>query len=109
VNDLGNDGILPTLSSDILFARPTEPRNLEVTHWEEINRYEDTESTGTKGGKGKGRANNEGKMENTPSSLGLKDGAVLAFRFKSQEDKDGDDLDERQLWRVDIPQYDDDE
>lgn len=54
----------------------------------------------TDGKKGRSRKKVSGVKEECPASLELRDGSVLAFRFKGSEG---------QGWRVEVPSFEDEE
>ena len=94
---------IPESESDILLARPVDEADLELG-WEALEvdalTLGDDESV-----KGKGKAK-KNKITDCPQGAGLRDGGVVAFKFRSQaggerekemEDSDGDE-EEKEDW-----------
>ncbi|KAL2350818.1 hypothetical protein BJ546DRAFT_890890 [Cryomyces antarcticus] len=113
---------IPEDASDVLLARPNDILDPQ-SGWTSLD-----EDEGTKNGKGKGKAKatapstaagNKRKRGTTAGALdclqglGLKDNAVLAFKFRqAREDRGGDNDDEGlgledEEWDVVIPSFED--
>lgn len=99
INDI-NGCVLPAKADDIIFGIPVD-KNKPSQGWVAL---EVPEIDGDKdpGGKSKG-VRKSSVLNASPLGAGLKDGAMVAFRFRDEEanDADGDD------WDVLIPSYDD--
>lgn len=104
IHDINGDQI-PTSSDDIVLGVPVDKNDLS-NGWvdlEMLEREDDEES----GSKMKGVKKNS-VLNASPQGAGLKDGAMLAFKFRRHGDEDesnlgGDD------WDVIIPSYDDED
>ena len=104
IHDINGDQ-LPTSSDDIVLGVPVDKNDLS-NGWvdlEMLEREDDEES----GSKLKGVKKNS-VLNASPIGAGLKDGAMLAFKFRSHGDENemnmgGDD------WDVIIPSYDDED
>ncbi|KZM24901.1 hypothetical protein ST47_g3914 [Ascochyta rabiei] len=102
---------LPSSPDDIKLGRPIDPldpsHGFELGEWEEQgDEDEDEDSADGEGegkGKGKGRAGEKrGEVKECPKGAGLKDGAVLAFRW----DGDGVAVDGKG-WGVQMASFED--
>ncbi|KAF2186757.1 hypothetical protein K469DRAFT_572736 [Zopfia rhizophila CBS 207.26] len=110
---------LPSSPSSIIFGRPVDindpKKGFVLGEWERNNELKGD------GGKGKGKAKRKDEgvgefgvvnVNNCPKGAGLRDGAVLAFRWdekgRMEEDEDVE-MGEREgdMWGVQIPSYED--
>lgn len=108
---------LPETSSEIQFGRPVDPNDaqqgFQLGEWE----YPADEEEDTSGkGKGKAKASTStagvANVKNCPKGAGLKDGAVLAFRWVGDGIWDGgNDADmgqeESNMWGVKLASFED--
>ena len=96
-----NGNALPSDPEDIEFGVPRDKYDISKG-WVplKIPEVED----GDKKGKGKG-VKKDSVLNGSPLGAGLKDGAMLAFRFTKGPAEDGMDVDDE--WDVIIPSYDD--
>ncbi|KAF2623180.1 hypothetical protein BU25DRAFT_414687 [Macroventuria anomochaeta] len=100
---------LPASPSDIQLGRPVDPldpsQGFVLAEWE--TPASDDEVAIEEEGKGKGRAAAKGKkqgagdVKDCPKGAGLKDGAVLAFRWE------GDGTKEEASWGVQLASFED--
>ncbi|KAF1930579.1 uncharacterized protein M421DRAFT_418878 [Didymella exigua CBS 183.55] len=98
---------LPDSAADIQLGRPLDPLDpgagFALAEWEDAELDEEVVIE-EEAGKGKGRARAKAKTgEGTdcPKAAGLKDGAVLAFRWEGMQGVDGD------AWGVQIASFED--
>jgi len=124
--ETGEEIKLPPLASDIQLGRPINindaSEGFKLGEWEYLRG--DEEEDGGKGkGKGKakvGRKSNTGldNLKTCPKGAGLKDGAVLPFRWIGDGVWEGDDQDidyedgiqsekESKMWSVQLASYED--
>ena len=121
-NGTFNNQTIPRNPDNVLLARPIDPNDLTYG-WELLQRSDGDDDSGLSGkGKGKGKAGvsatggkarKENRFEDCPQGAGLKDGSVVAFKFKSTEDAgwqavDGEGEDEdiaipTEEWDVVVP------
>ena len=104
---------LPASPSDIQLGRPVDPldpsQGFVLGEWETIDDEDLELSESGDGGKGKGKAPAKaskksvgtGNVKDCPKGAGLKDGVVLAFRWK------GDGTKEEASWGVQIASFED--
>lgn len=81
---------IPSDASEVILAQPADVNDLS-RGWERVNTNPDADDDVS--GKGKGRATTIGRArpsQDTIQALGLRDGGVLAFRFKSEDDADSE-------------------
>jgi hypothetical protein len=115
---------LPESPSDIQFGRPLDildaQQGFQIGEWE-LPVYESEDDGGKGKGKGKAKAgNNSGgatagvaNVKDCPKGAGLKDGAVLAFRWAGDGTWDGDEDMEQELpdgsnmWGVKLASFED--
>jgi hypothetical protein len=100
---------LPASPEDIQFGRPVDPLDpssgFVLGEWE--TPAEDDEVAIEDEGKGKGKSSAKGKskgvdnVKDCPKGAGLKDGAVLAFRWE------GDGTEDEASWGVKIASFED--
>jgi len=106
------DPPLPSSSaSDLEFGRPLDPKDphsgFGICEWEDSAREEDgdgdeeeieveVEVEGTGRGRGKGKGGRNGEVGECPKGAGLKDGGVLAWRWRGERG-----------WEVDVAVYED--
>lgn len=130
-----NGATLPDSPDDIEFAKPRDPSNPGTSGWQSIEAdapVEDFDADLFGGGdvtpKGKGKAKAKGKAnsaghKDSPLGAGLKDNAIVAFRFKGQKTVSrpvGDNVDEglgldleeevahdADGWNVELPKFED--
>jgi len=106
---------LPSSPSDIKLGRPVNPnepsKGFQLGEWETLP-LEDEEGEDVKG-KGKAKTGRPKKsdvagVKDCPKGAGLRDGAMLAFRWKDDgtkwEDEDGDATD---MWGVKLASFED--
>lgn len=98
---------LPSSPSAIQLGRPIDPLDVSqgfaLGEWETPVEDDEVavEDEAVKGkGKGKGKKV-QGGVEDCPKGAGLKDGAVLAFRWEGDEGTEGDD------WGVKVASFED--
>jgi hypothetical protein len=102
---------LPPSPSDIQLGRPVNINDahegFQLGEWEYTGDDEEEEE----GGKGKGKAKADGKgLKDCPKGAGLKDGAVLAFRWAGDGSWDGeeeDEIKEGDMWGVQLATFED--
>ena len=101
-----NGRTLPNSAEDIELALPVDKNDLRQG-WTSLDSRFSTEVI-DKGGKSKGDGAN-GILDDSPSGIGLKDGGVLAFRFRAAGENGPEDTKDtnKQLWDVAIPSYED--
>jgi len=83
---------IPSTESDILLARPKDGVDLSQG-WEPLA-VDDTFSANDEGGKGKGKAtvtsssnrSSKDKLLDCPQGAGLREGGVVAFKFRSEQE-----------------------
>jgi hypothetical protein len=98
---------LPDSASDIQLGRPLDPLDpgagFALGEWEAQPDDDDVAIEDEDKGKGKGKAaqGKTGSGRDCPKGAGLKDGAVLAFRWEGMEGTDGDE------WGVQIASFED--
>ena len=98
-----NGNALPSDPEDIEFGVPRDKYDISKG-WVPL-KIPEVEDGDTKGkGKGKG-VKKDSVLNGSPLGAGLKDGAMLAFRFTKGPAEDGMDVDDE--WDVIIPSYDD--
>lgn len=96
-----NGHAIPETETDILLARPTDINDLSAG-WELLERDDDLdnalEEQSSSKGKGKAGASkaktSKDKLTDCPQGAGLRDGGVVAFKFRGQtelEDKERDE------------------
>jgi len=94
---------LPTDPIDIIFGKAKDMHDLSIG-WERVSTVDEAAQEPTR----KKKAN----PEDSPKGIGLKDGGVLAYKFKS-EDMDLDEglglEDDDEKWNVVIPVYEEPE
>ncbi|KAK4894118.1 hypothetical protein LTR66_010501 [Elasticomyces elasticus] len=109
---------IPAEPKDVLLAKPVDQNDLSLG-WTSLEpsalTIPDTEdglaNGKSKSAKGKGKASKAG--EQTPASVGLRDGIALAFKFRGQDELNEQDedealqLDDEETWDVLVPTYDD--
>lgn len=107
---------LPSSPSEYQFGVPVSAsetaRGFRLAPWEE--RDEDGEEEDAKG-KGKGKAAKKGdglaEARNCPKGQGLRDGAVLAFRWRGDgtgwEEREDEGEAEGDMWGVQLPSFED--
>ncbi|KAF2708045.1 hypothetical protein K504DRAFT_334975, partial [Pleomassaria siparia CBS 279.74] len=119
--DTGAPIALPSTPSAIQLGRARNPndagRGFVLGEWEDGAGAEgsvvvdDEEEMVVVLGKGKGKAAAGGKrkmeIKDCPKGAGLRDGAVLAFRWLGEGMWDGDDDDEDRLWGVKFARLED--
>lgn len=94
-----NGNTLPSVAENIEFGVPRD-KNDSSKGWVALKIPEvDDRDT-----KGKG-VKKDSVLNKSPLGAGLKDGAMLAFRFAKEAEEDGMDVDDE--WNVIIPSYDD--
>lgn len=119
---------IPSSENDILLAKPVDIHNVDKGWWRMVivgeendaNDEDDGGMDGASDAKAKGRkkstttTNGDASAFETPKHAGLKDGSVLAIRFKSHtsaKERDeglGFDVEEEGMgWDVVIPSYED--
>lgn len=96
---------LPDTASDIQLGRPLDPLDsgagFTLGEWEDAEQDSDV-AIEEEGGRGKGKATKKtGSGKDCPKGAGLKDGAVLAFRWEGIEGADGNE------WGVQIASFED--
>lgn len=96
-----NGNALPSDPEDIEFGVPRDKYDISKG-WVPL-KIPEVEDGDTKG-KGKG-VKKDSVLNGSPLGAGLKDGAMLAFRFTKGPAEDGMDVDDE--WDVIIPSYDD--
>lgn len=126
-----NGHAIPEDESEILLARPADINDLSMG-WEPLDRDEAVENAieEEKSSKGKGKASaskaksSKDKLSDCPQGAGLRDGGVVAFKFRSQaeaergeglamseeEKLDGETLvgaNEHEKWDVVVPTMED--
>lgn len=105
---------VPSSPSDIILAKPLDVHEPEKG-WERLRFDEDENDLSMLDGandKGKKKGTTTSLSGNTPKAAGLKDGSVLAFKFKNQQGpRQGDEgigLEESdEGWDVVLPSYED--
>lgn len=105
---------IPSRPSDIILAKPVDVHEPEKG-WERLRSDEDEDDLSMLDGandKGKKKGATTSLSGNTLKAAGLKDGSVLAFKFRNQQgqrqDDEGIGLDEsEQAWDVILPSYED--
>ncbi|KAF2263068.1 hypothetical protein CC78DRAFT_534336 [Lojkania enalia] len=112
--ETGREVPLPPSPADIQLGRPVNINNAKegfvLGEWEYRN-SSDLEEADVKG-KGKGRLKKRSNelvdpdVKDCPKGAGLRDGAVLAFRWREDGDEDMRDGEE-DMWGVKIPSYED--
>jgi hypothetical protein len=84
-----NDQSIPKNADDILFAKPVDINDLNAG-WELLQLNDREEASGKGKGKAGATAKAGGKVSNQlkdcPQGAGLRDGSVVAFKFRSAED-----------------------
>ncbi len=109
---------LPSSPSDIQLGRPVNPNDpnegFQLGEWEYTDDGEEDD-----GGKGKGKAKKAStgdkaaapaNVKDCPKGAGLKDGAVLAFRWVGEDMWDGDEEEdgtEGNMWGVKLASFED--
>ncbi|KAI4766806.1 hypothetical protein E4T52_00750 [Aureobasidium sp. EXF-3400] len=125
-----NGATLPDSADDVEFAKPRDPSNPGASGWQSIGsdaQVDDFDAdlfggdnvTSKAKGKGKAKANS-GSHKDSLLGAGLKDNAIVAFRFKGQKTVSrpvGDDIDEglgleddapdADGWNVELPKFED--
>lgn len=112
---------LPSSPTDLEFGRPVNPneasKGFELGEWE-YSPLEEDDMDDVKG-KGKAKAGRPKKAEtggasvkDCPKGAGLRDGAVLAFRWKDNEAQDSIDIESEDgrkanMWGVVLASYED--
>jgi len=94
-----NSQDIPSTASSIRLAKPIDAANLSEGGWESIEDVVDSDMLDESGGKK--RAN--GKSKQSPLTVGLRDGGVLAFRFWGGDEEPG----EKETWDVEVSTYED--
>jgi hypothetical protein len=124
-----NGATLPDSPNDIEFAKPCDLSNPGASGWQSIEldtQADDFDADlfgGDQKSKGKGKAKANGTShKDSPLGAGLKDNAIVAFRFKGQKTVSrpvGDDVDEglgledddaapdADGWNVELPRFED--
>lgn len=111
---------IPENADDILLARPVDFNDLEAG-WESLEDLGDEdiitdEVTPKAKGKGRSSVSNTGGFRECPLGAGLRDGCVVAFRFRSEDDEVDEDGEMDVTgkgkgrcgkWDVVVPSYDD--
>ena len=97
---------LPSNPEDIEFALPVDKNDLRQG-WTSLESRSSNDVV-DKRGKNKSDGAN-GILHDTPSGAGLRDGGVLAFRFRAVEESDSGDVPDtnKSLWDVSISSYED--
>ena len=101
-----NGRALPSSADDIEFALPVDKNDLKQG-WTSLDSRFSTERV-DKGRRSKGDVAN-GTLDDSPLGLGLKDGGVLAFRFRASDESGPEETMDtnKALWHVAIPSYED--
>ncbi|KAJ4299722.1 hypothetical protein N0V90_004968 [Kalmusia sp. IMI 367209] len=118
----GESILLPSSPSDIEFGRPVNPneanKGFELGEWE----YSPLEEEDTEDVKGKGKAKavrpkkaeagGAAGVKDCPKGAGLRDGAVLAFRWKHSGSEETEDIEmedgrKTDMWGVKLASYED--
>lgn len=118
-----NGSAIPKNPNEILLAKPLEPNDLSLGWQQIILSNEDGDDDGDSTGKGKGkagvvtgRAPAKNQLKECPQGAGLREGSIVAFKFKNDEEMNGpsnDGVDDeiavaeedmsRQMWDVVVP------
>lgn len=101
---------IPTSEDEVLLARPADSNNLKAG-WEQLGKNDTDLFSDDEKGKGKGAVKSKSRnaVEDCPQGAGLKDGGIVAFKFKSElqvraSNLDGDTLvGEPEKWDVVVP------
>ncbi|KAJ9636347.1 hypothetical protein H2199_008022 [Coniosporium tulheliwenetii] len=116
-----NGVALPTEAEEIVLGKPRDVHDL-AQGWVRIGEGEEQLSNGTGKGKGKGKAREVDGVEESVKGAGLRDNAVVAFKWgasaaKSRKEREGEpddeglELDEEvegdDEWDVQVPKYED--
>ncbi|KAI9653695.1 MAG: hypothetical protein M1831_005723 [Alyxoria varia] len=104
-----NGAAIPEQANDVLLARQIDSANPDKgwTRLDEADLLE--EGPATKKRKTSEKDNKNRSVDTNFKSLGLNDGAVLAFKFANEEEEEEDEglgL-EDENWNVELPAYDD--
>ena len=99
-----NGQVIPTDPEDVVFGVPVDKNDI-AKGWVGLDIPDQEEEDDAENRKKAGREN--GVLNASPLGAGLKDGAMLAFKFLSEDAKmDGDGLDlDDSNWDVIIPSY----
>jgi len=93
--------VIPQDVDDVLLARPVDINDLDAG-WEPLDKQDDLDEEMFVDGKGKGKATagktkarSANALQDCPQGAGLRDGGVVAFKFRSGDDATvGEDRDE---------------
>ncbi|KAF2010545.1 hypothetical protein BU24DRAFT_399961 [Aaosphaeria arxii CBS 175.79] len=120
VSTTGETITLPDSSSDIQLGKPVnthDPRaGFLLGEWEYPDQDSDEEMDGNGKGKGKAKgrakktangAENLSSSKHCPKGAGLRENAVLAFRWRGDGTGWEDEEDEASMWGVKIPSFED--
>ncbi len=108
--------LIPSEADDVVLGIPKDAKDLQAG-WNELEIPEQQlEESGpaASGGRNKRKLGGEQSTLDCPRGVGLKDGAVLAFKFRSASHRDDHDGEDHVMngmsedWDVVLPSYDDD-
>jgi hypothetical protein len=93
-----NDHAIPDSGAEIMLARPVDINDLKQG-WETIERDDDSLQEALADAKGKGKAAagtskaraGKNNVTDTPQGAGLRDGGVVAFKFRSEAEAEVDE------------------